>query len=705
MRIRAKLLTFLLILVLPPLVLVSAYAVWESQNLGQKLADGAETSLIQTVKQDLLLSLTVMRSEIGGRRHELERTVALVAKETEALLIGPPGDAKDIVFDSESERQDVLPSSLVRAGEEAAPFVFHEPSNGDRKAFMEQARRLQGLEPAFTTFFPKKMKLRPQGWVLMDSGLSCYASNQEALPTLLPHLDIAWEKTAAGLVPGQIHRLLGQTDGFISITLRKGIYLPDGRLIGVAGIVAPIAGRRPDKELPFPFSTQMRSLLLAVRERPAGGEGLFLVGEGASLGQDIAWKASIGEQWLESAQPGANSRIIQDILNGRSGVREIRFAGKPVFLAYQPLVDGLVLAVEVPRDSILAHADQAEDAIMGQTWNILSVTAAIALATIGLVLSLAFTGSRAVTRPVAELAEAANRLAAGDLVVRVPVAGRDELSDLSHAFNTMVPQLAERLVLKQDMELAREVQQTLVPREAPLLPGLDIAAASVFCDATGGDYYDFLDCISQAGRGCDIVIGDATGHGIAAALLMTTSRALLRGCAATQVSPGELLSTANNLLCRDTDLTGRFVTIFYLRLEAGGLAPRGRLLWARAGHDPGLVFDPKTQAFQELQGKGLALGAVPDYAYATSSSNGLTPGQILVMATDGAWEARNGRGEMFGKTRFMDVVRRYATGTAKDIVGALHEAVREFQGGKPAEDDVTVVVVKATEGLAPEGVA
>lgn len=705
MRIRTKLMIFLAILVLPPLVLVSAYAVWESQNLGQKLADGAEESLIRTVKQDLLLSLTVINSDIGGRRHELEHALTLVAKETEALLIGPPGNAKDIIFDSESERQDVLPSSLVRSGEEAAPLVFHVPPNVDRNAVMEQARRLQGLVPAFTALFPKKTALRPQGWVQLDSGLGCYSSNQEALPAPLSDLNTAWEIVADGLVPGQIQRSVGQTDGFISITLRKGIYFPDGRLIGVAGIEAPIGSGRPDKKFPFPFSAQMRSLLLDVRERPAGDKGLFLVGEGTSLDRDIAWKAPIGDQWFESGRPDTNARIMQDILNGRSGVRETRFAGKPVFLAYQPLVDGLVLAVEAPRDSILAHADQAEDAVMGQTWNILSVTAVIALTTIGLVLSLAFTGSRVVTRPIAELAEAANRLAAGDLAVRVPVMGRDELSDLSHAFNTMVPQLAERLVLKQDMELAREVQQTLIPREAPVLPGLDIAAASVFCDATGGDYYDFLDCPFPAGPGCDIVIGDATGHGIAAALLMTTSRALLRGCAATQVGPGELLSTANNLLCRDTDLTGRFVTIFYLRLEAGGLAPRGRLLWARAGHDPGLVFDPKTQAFQELQGKGLALGAVPDYAYATSSSNGLTPGHILVMATDGAWEARNGRGEMFGKTRFMDVVRRHATGTAKDIVGALHEAVREFQGGKPAEDDVTVVVVKAMEGLAPEGVA
>jgi len=696
MRIRTKLLIFLLALVLPPLIVVSTYAVWESQNLGQKLADGAEESLVRTAKQRLQLSLAVMRSDMRGRHHELERTLTLVAKEAEALLIGPPGNARPVVFDTESERQAVLPSSLVREGEEAAPLVFHAPPDMDRSVFLEEAGRLRGLEPAFTVLFPKTVGVRPQGWVRLASGLGCYVPDQKELPVPPASLDTAWQNVADGIVRGQIKRAIGQSDGLVTATLRKGIYFPDGRLAGVAGIEAPICSAAPDKEWSSLFDTQMRFLLLEVRSKPDGGSVLYLVANGELRDRNLVWKAPHdAEQQLHPGQSPNGAMLLQDIQAGRSGVRDVQLAGTSVFLAHQPLFDDLTLAVVVPQDAILAHADQAEDGIMGQTWKILSVTAAVALLAIGAVVLLAVSGSRVVTRPVAALAIAAKRLAEGDLATSVSVTGRDELSDLSQAFNAMVPQLAERLVLKQDMELAMEVQQTLLPREAPVLPGLDIAAASVFCDATGGDYYDFLTSAAPDGPCCDIVIGDATGHGIAAALLMTTSRALLRGCATQQMLPGAQLAKANTLLCQDTDMTGRFVTLFYLRLEAGGLAPQGKLLWARAGHDPGMLFDPKADTFQELQGKGIALGVSPDYTYATSSCEGLLPGQVLVLATDGAWEARNSQGEMFGKERFREVVRRHATGTSKDLVEALQQAIREYQGDAPVEDDVTVVVIKA----------
>ncbi|EFL51163.1 protein serine/threonine phosphatase [Solidesulfovibrio fructosivorans JJ]] len=695
MRIRTKLLIFLLALVLPPLIVVSTYAVWESQNLGQKLADGAEENLVRTAQQHLQLSLAVMRSDMRSRQHKLERSLNLVVKEAEALLIGPPRHAKPAIFDTESERQAVLPSSLVREGEEAAPLVFHAPPDMDHSVYLEDAGRLLGLEPAFTVLFPREGGVRPQGWVRLASGLGCYVPEQKELPVPPPSLDTAWHDVSQGIVRGQIKRAIGQSDGQVTATLRKGIYFPDGRLAGVAGVESPICSAAPDKKWSSLFDIQMRFLLLEARSTPAGGSALHLVGNGELQGRNLVWETPHDGQQLHPGQSPNEALLIQDIQAGRSGVRDVRLAGVPVFLAYQPLLDGLTLAVAAPRDAILAHADRAEDAIMGQTWKILSLTAAVAVLAISAVVLLAVSGSRVVTRPVAALATAAKRLAEGDLATSVSVAGRDELSDLSRAFNAMVPQLAERLVLKQDMELAMEVQQTLLPREAPVLPGLDIAAASVFCDATGGDYYDFLTYAAADGPCCDIVIGDATGHGIAAALLMTTSRALLRGCATQQVLPGAQLAKANTLLCRDTDMTGRFVTLFYLRLEAGGIAPAGKLLWARAGHDPGMLFDPKTDTFRELQGKGIALGVSPDYLYETFSCGGLLPGQVLVLATDGAWEARNGQGEMFGKERFRDVVRRYAARTSKDLVEALQQAIREYQGGAPVEDDVTVVVIKA----------
>jgi len=294
---------------------------------------------------------------------------------------------------------------------------------------------------------------------------------------------------------------------------------------------------------------------------------------------------------------------------------------------------------------------------------------------------------------VTELCRVASQLAQGDLTARVPAAGGDELGDLARAFNEMAPKLSERLHLKQDMLLAMEVQQHLLPKGPPHLLGLDIAGATFFCDETGGDYFDYLQFTSQYGNGCDVVLGDVTGHGISAALFMATGRALMRGRG--DAAPASLLTLVNRLLCEDTLDSGRFITLFFLRLESGGLAPDGRLVWARAGHDPALLYDPATDDFEELLGPGIPLGVAEDFTYAQQAHPGLAPGQLLVIGTDGIWEARNPEDEMFGKDRLREILRRHAADSAKTIVNLVQESVTHFQAGAPREDDITLVVLKA----------
>jgi sigma-B regulation protein RsbU (phosphoserine phosphatase) len=120
---------------------------------------------------------------------------------------------------------------------------------------------------------------------------------------------------------------------------------------------------------------------------------------------------------------------------------------------------------------------------------------------------------------------------------------------------------------------------------------------------------------------------------------------------------------------------------------------RKKIEWVRAGHDPALLYDPVTDAFVSLKGKGLPLGVDAAIPY-RESSTAIEGGQVLFIGTDGIWETGNEKGELFGKDRLKEVIRRHAGQSARDILLAVHAAAEEFRGDLKQEDDLTIVVVK-----------
>ncbi len=243
---------------------------------------------------------------------------------------------------------------------------------------------------------------------------------------------------------------------------------------------------------------------------------------------------------------------------------------------------------------------------------------------------------------------------------------------------------------KKSLILAGEVQRSLLPQESPDSQGLDIAGKIITCDEIGGDYFDFL-----WGRDCPedhfgVVVGDVVGHGVDAALLMTTARAFLRMRAAHCGSISQIINEMNRHLAQDILDTGRFMTLFYLTIDA----ENRRLSWVRAGHEPAITYDPTQNKFEELRGSGLALGVDAEVSYEENRKAGLVEGQIIAIGTDGIWEARNKDGEMFGKARFHDIIRRNAAARAQGILDAVYDELERFRSGLKPEDDVTLVVVK-----------
>ena len=318
-------------------------------------------------------------------------------------------------------------------------------------------------------------------------------------------------------------------------------------------------------------------------------------------------------------------------------------------------------------------------------------TGIAALAVIVVVILTALWRSRSMTRPLQVMVDAVHQLAKGDFSARMNLATGDERDLLAQAFNEMVPQVKEMMRMRRGLEMAQEVQQNLLPREIPDLPGLDIAATTVYCYETGGDYFDFFLCGEDC-EGLGVVVGDVTGHGVAAALLMTTARALLRMRAVQPGTISEVVTSVNQQLTLDTYETGSFMTLFYLAVDQA----KQSLQWVRAGHDPAIFYDSTTDQFEELLGSGVALGVEKDWHYEGNEKTGLGTGQIIFLGTDGIWETRNIDGEMFGKKRLHEIIRSNGQKSAKEIQKEVLAELDRFQGSTVLEDDVTIVVIKVT---------
>jgi phosphoserine phosphatase len=244
-----------------------------------------------------------------------------------------------------------------------------------------------------------------------------------------------------------------------------------------------------------------------------------------------------------------------------------------------------------------------------------------------------------------------------------------------------------KLRLQHDLDIARTIQQALLPAKPPECTGYDLAQFNDPADETGGDCFDFL------GLGQDrwaITVADATGHGIGPALVIAECRALFRGVASCLPQElGKTVSQVNHLLSEDLS-ADHFVTAFF-----GVLDPTDHVLhYCSAGHGPLLVYRQAVGRVDLLPASDLPLGIIPDHDFAVGESIRLGLGDMLLVLTDGFFEWTNPGGEQFGTTRSIDIIRENADSPAAEIIGRLHEAVLAFAEGTSQADDLTAVVVK-----------
>jgi sigma-B regulation protein RsbU (phosphoserine phosphatase) len=246
----------------------------------------------------------------------------------------------------------------------------------------------------------------------------------------------------------------------------------------------------------------------------------------------------------------------------------------------------------------------------------------------------------------------------------------------------------EKQLLEKELALAAEIQKGFWPSQIPSYPGIGIAAFSEPATHIGGDYYDFIPVGEDR---CALVIGDISGKGIPAALLMATLRAALRAQVAACSSVEETVYWVNDVLVTDTPLE-KFATLFVGLLDCRRL----ELTYVNAGHNPPLLYDPRDGELKRLSIGGLIIGVFAGARFESGRAQ-LRPGQVLVAYTDGVTEAENTNAEMFDEERLVALVRQHANDEAEVLNSHIQKAIVEFSLGTSQHDDITVFVVKVAD--------
>jgi sigma-B regulation protein RsbU (phosphoserine phosphatase) len=242
-----------------------------------------------------------------------------------------------------------------------------------------------------------------------------------------------------------------------------------------------------------------------------------------------------------------------------------------------------------------------------------------------------------------------------------------------------------------ELEAAREVQERLLPRDYPVVAGLDYAGFSRSAAGVGGDYFDF---IRLSETGFAIAVGDVSGKGIPAALLMAMLRGYLRGQTFACLSnPARVMEALNRLVC-DSFTANRYATFFYAHYDTSMRVLR----YVNAGHNPPLVFRAGRAGagIHRLDQGGPVIGFAPEYAYVCGQA-ALEPGDLIVAFTDGITEAMNTAGDEWGEERLTEVIGANPDLSARELVERITRRADEFSAGASQHDDMTVVAVRVTQ--------
>ncbi|EGB15146.1 protein serine/threonine phosphatase with extracellular sensor [Pseudodesulfovibrio mercurii] len=692
MRIQFKLLILLMSISLIPLLVVRTTIRRDLTKLGENLAERSENTLVHKASTGLQRIVEDHARVLKRERQLLEATAMLLASRIEGVLSGHSHMPEQGDFIPPDVSLDELGAAYFRmhmgGGQQLLKVDFSRVGvRGELPGFV-----LERLAPLIGTVkleYPDLVL-----WTLVDLRGGSHIVYPRVDSTMHGMRGMTGPMDAPAPLRDSLTWTLPKVDpmtGRMAFEVVAPIRTAHGELQGNLTLVVPVDSILKENQHIGMFSTQAESMLVRPEKNAETGAVRVRVVASERKRTDAPghWWAPQENVWLMSDDKMQFDIMTSRIVASRPGVVGMSFNGRSALWAFAPIDErGSVLLLIVPKSDIVRDAQAARDYVETQVERHSNTIGYVVLlaAVSALILSLLL--SRVLTRNISALADAVRSVAKGNFDVRTAIRSRDEVGQLGLAFNRMIPELKERVNLKNALEVAQEVQQSLLPSESPAFPGVDVAATSSYCDETGGDYYGFIPRSTDAGDGLVVAVGDVSGHGMQAALLMASVRAYLRSQLHGGAGLDEAVTRVNELISDDVEGTGRFMTLFLLELVNGGAR------WVRAGHDPAMLYDPETDAFEDLQGDGLPLGVTHDVTFEVGSREDLRPGQCIVIGTDGIWEMQSESGEMFGKERLKEVIRQGVGDTSAQLIGRLVEALDAFRGNAGQLDDMTIAVVK-----------
>ncbi len=386
-----------------------------------------------------------------------------------------------------------------------------------------------------------------------------------------------------------------------------------------------------------------------------------------------------------------NPVLGQRMMAGEEGFRRTAepMQGRPAWIAYAPIQNGeLSLAIVFPESEALGEARELRNELL--------TIGLVGLA--GLFVALVLV-ARSVSKPITQLAAAAQQVAQGDLEQRLSVkAPTVEVANLTNAFNKMTRDLQMRMqelryttTVKERFEgeltAARNIQMSLVPKRFPAFPErteFDVHALLRPAREVGGDFYDFY--FLDDDRLC-FLIGDVSGKGIPAALFMAVTKTLLKASSSRGLPLAEMMAQVNDELGEQSD-SGMFVSLFFAVLEV----KTGALTFCNAGHPSPFLLSAAGVVPLEAA-KNVALGAMPGLAYHATTAQ-LAPGDTLFLYTDGVTEALAGGDHFYGPARLQITLKEVAALGVEKITRGVVADVRTFCGEREQSDDISVMSLR-----------
>ncbi|MFA5257269.1 MAG: SpoIIE family protein phosphatase, partial [Opitutales bacterium] len=470
-----------------------------------------------------------------------------------------------------------------------------------------------------------------------------------------------------------------------TVTYTVPVFLTDGNLYGVASCELSLEGIREMLDA-LPLGESGMALLLS-------DEGVYIshpVRDFEMRETIFSIAESLGS--LEKPQPSLMA-LARKLLSGQAGMDVYRSNANdaPLYIYYRPVpLTGWAFAVTIPESQVLAPLRRQNNIN-------LMIGLAGALLLLGASIGVAFS----ITRPLHELAAVAGRLAVGDFDAPMPkTRRRDEIGRLASSFARMREDLrsyieelttttAAKEKIASEMAIAHQIQLGIVPKLFPPFPNrkdLDLYALLDPARDVGGDLYDFSLLDEDH---LYVAIGDVSGKGVPASLLMAVGKTLLKSTMQAVRDPARALTMVNDELSADNE-SCMFITAFcgVLNLRSG------HFTFANAGHNPPLVITPSGMTKYIRRKPGPALGAMCGARYQNMD---LTLGneEMLLLYTDGVTEAMNPREEMYGEDRLREIAAAHNKSEAQQMIRAIAEAVRTHADGEEQSDDITMLAVRS----------